>query len=97
MKYKKGDRIGAILSVDDEKKVIELCGYGVFDGYEIPPRDEKKELENWLYEAVVKNKVENPKLKLDDGRIVWGCECWWGDEDTVKRICQDQHFTVVMV
>ena len=26
----------------------------------------------------------NPRIKLDDGSTIWGCECWWGvidDED----------------
>lgn len=21
----------------------------------------------------------NPKIELDSGEVVWGCECWWGD------------------
>lgn len=20
----------------------------------------------------------NPKIAMDDGRTLWGCECWWG-------------------
>lgn len=27
----------------------------------------------------------NPKIRLDDGREVWGCECWWGPEANFKR------------
>jgi hypothetical protein len=23
----------------------------------------------------------NPRIKLDNGKTVWGCECWWGDAD----------------
>ena len=23
----------------------------------------------------------NPKIRLDDGREVWGAECWWGAAD----------------
>jgi hypothetical protein len=23
----------------------------------------------------------NPKIELDGGAVVWGCECWWGRED----------------
>lgn len=22
----------------------------------------------------------NPRIKLDNGKTVWGCECWWGPE-----------------
>lgn len=24
----------------------------------------------------------NPKIVLDTGGVVWGCDCWWGDADT---------------
>jgi hypothetical protein len=23
----------------------------------------------------------NPKIVLDDGGVVWGCECWWNEAD----------------
>ncbi len=26
----------------------------------------------------------NPKILLDSGDVVWGCECWWGPEAEVK-------------
>ena len=27
--------------------------------------------------------LENPCIKLDSGRYVWGFECWWGSKDHV--------------
>jgi len=34
----------------------------------------------------------NPRIRLDDGSVIWGCQCWWGDankyatlEDAVKE------------
>lgn len=27
---------------------------------------------------------KNPKIRLDDGREVWGCECWWGSAEDFK-------------
>jgi len=27
----------------------------------------------------------NPRIDLDNGKTVWGCECWWGDEAEVKQ------------
>lgn len=28
--------------------------------------------------------LKNPKIVLDDGRVFWGCECWWGEEGRMK-------------
>lgn len=27
----------------------------------------------------------NPRIRLDNGKTVWGCECWWGPEEAVKE------------
>lgn len=29
--------------------------------------------------------IPNPMIKLDNGKIVWGMECWWGSEEQVKQ------------
>ena len=47
---------------------VNLLGYGVYDG----------DLEGGPAP------FPNPRITLDDGRIVWGCECWWGAEEQVK-------------
>ena len=26
----------------------------------------------------------NPRIRLDSGDVVWGRECWWGDEERVR-------------
>ena len=26
----------------------------------------------------------NPRIDLDNGKTVWGCECWWGPEEKMK-------------
>jgi hypothetical protein len=28
----------------------------------------------------------NPKIVLDDGRVVWGCQCWWCREDEFEQL-----------
>ena len=30
----------------------------------------------------------NPRLKLDNGEVVWGCECWWGSEAKIKDMVE---------
>jgi hypothetical protein len=38
-------------------------------------------------EAVAKGtKIKaNPKIILDDGKVVWGAECWWGPEEKMIK------------
>ena len=28
---------------------------------------------------------KNPRITLDDGRVVWGCQCWWGPEEAIRK------------
>ena len=37
----------------------------------------------------------NPRITLDNGRIVWGCECWWGAESKIKEMIGDRKVTDV--
>jgi hypothetical protein len=76
--YKIGDRVGAILSSD--KDSVNLFGYGTYQGDEIPDESCAGFMAAILRDA----KHANPKIVLDDGTIVWGCECWWGPEEKVK-------------
>lgn len=36
--------------------------------------------------------MKNPRIRLDDGSIIWGCECWWGkaDEGVTLEDAQEQ-------
>jgi hypothetical protein len=70
--YAIGIRVGAILSMDDE--TVNLLGYGTYDGDEIPVVNGMEVLP-----------IANPKITLDSGKVVWGCECWWGPEDKIKE------------
>ncbi|HZK28051.1 MAG TPA: hypothetical protein VFD00_11015 [Thermoclostridium sp.] len=31
-------------------------------------------------------RVKNPTIKLDNGQVVYGYECWWANEDKVKEM-----------
>jgi hypothetical protein len=91
MKNKIGDRFGAIQKTDE--KTVYLFGYGVYVGDEVPPADLKGErgMMSMLHEA----KVDNPKIKLDDGTFVYGCECWWGSEEKVKESIRGRKIIIV--
>jgi hypothetical protein len=70
MKYEPGSRVGAIRNANQQ--TVRLFGYGTYQGMEIPPT------EVWPLSE------PNPKIQLDSGETVWGCECWWASEDEVK-------------
>ncbi len=90
-KYKIGDRIGAIKCMDEN--TVYLFGFGTYLGDEFPPDDPSGN--RGLMALVHKAGIENPKLKMDDGTIVWGCECWWGDETTVKKNIEGKKIVII--
>lgn len=74
-----GERVGAILgsvpaTSGDTKGVVEFLGYGVYEGdHPVAP-----EAGGFNFGQ------DNPRIKLDNGKTVWGCECWWGGEARIK-------------
>ena len=72
-----GDRVGAILQTTDD--TVELIGYGTYVGDEIPHARVAG-----MGELLRKAERTNPKIQLDSGQDVFGCECWWGAEAAVK-------------
>lgn len=71
-----GDNICAVLKADS--KNVYVIGYGTYLGEEIPDKDITGQIATMLRNA----KATNPKLEMEDGTIVWGCECWWGDVES---------------
>ena len=69
-----GTRIGALLTYDSDTCLF--LGYGVYEGDFIPPTTV----------GGLNKGFPNPRLKLDNGETVWGCEVWWGPEAEMKTI-----------
>jgi len=80
-----GERVGAYIDINTETKVIRFLGYGIFLGCEIPP----SEGVGGCIDLVLATGTPNPKIRLDSGKIVWGCECWWRLESEVKEILEE--------
>jgi hypothetical protein len=76
---KPGIRVAAILSSNG--KNINFIGYGKYVGDDVPGL----EAVGPMAEAMRKNGQKNPKIILDNGDVVWGCECWWGDADDFEK------------
>ena len=73
-----GERVGAISHSDGGK--IFLFGFGVYVGDEVPDS-----AGGFIGESIREQQRTNPKIVLDNGKVVWGCECWWGPEEEVKK------------
>lgn len=38
-----------------------------------------------IIEAELVEHFGNPCIELDNGKRVYGCECWWGPEDQIRK------------
>ena len=80
-----GARVGAIQKAD--KETVYFYGYGTYQGEDYPPvapfgsdwDDSNPQL------VELRKHFKNPKILLDNGKVVWGLQCWWGDEEEVKK------------
>ncbi len=71
--------------------VVFFFGYGVYQGLEIPP-DEGPTSRTSILHA---EGCMNPKIVLDQGDVIWGCECWWGLEENIREAIQESGSTVI--
>ena len=78
---KPGTRVIAIHDAKDS--VVKSFGSGVYAGdFKVAP------------EAGGMNfGQDNPRIDLDSGKTVWGCECWWGEEKAVRNRFPLDHWT----
>jgi hypothetical protein len=78
-----GDRVGAILSTKtiDGVMTVTLLGYGTYRGRRVP-HDDRVGLFGISLKA---ENHPNPCIELDNGDLVYGCECFWGSEDTIRQ------------
>jgi hypothetical protein len=77
-----GDRVGAVQKSNAE--TVCLFGYGEYIGDSIPTRG---------FLGTVG--IENPTIRLDNGQVVYGFECWWGSEEKVKSMIGDRKIEIV--
>lgn len=93
MNAKVGDRVGVVLGT--EGKVMEFVGYGVYEGYQ-PVDDDAVGFFAEAHQELQREdpkfmdpKYGNPRIKLDSGETVYGCETWWGSEAAVKKMVEE--------
>lgn len=83
MPVKEGERVGAILGSSDG--VVEFLGYGVYEG-RFPPVEAVGMIAEMSRDIP---DYTNPRIRLDSGKVVYGCECWWGPETRIKATLVD--------
>jgi hypothetical protein len=78
-----GDRVAAVMEINDEERKVLLFGAGVYVGDVVPENPSST-----LAVYCARNQLANPKIQLDDGKIIFGCECWWDDEAVITDIIE---------
>lgn len=81
MLRKVGSRVGAILKADEDG--VHLLGYGTYQGPQPIPEG--------VPGGMCIPGIPNPKILLDSGKTVWGCQCWWSSEEETKRMIGDRN------
>lgn len=79
-----GERVGAILGSNKDKG-IDFLGYGVYEGDFVP-----EEAVGFMAEIAREQGHTNPRILLDSGSHVYGCECWWGNEEKIRKTLEGQ-------
>lgn len=88
-----GSRVGAILSASLEDKTFKFLGYGVYEGDFVPHQGAA----GWMTSAIRGWGHTNPRIKLDSGKVVYGCQCWWGPEEQVQKMIAEYEAAGVSV
>jgi hypothetical protein len=68
-----GDRLGVLYCLTDHAAYV--LGGGVYLGREVPPPDIR-----CCGRIPYSSGLPMPKIQLDQGGIVWGCEAYWAHE-----------------
>jgi hypothetical protein len=79
MKHEIGSRVFAISHSTCDS--IYLYGFGVYEGDFVPV-----EAAGWLAKSARELEHKNPRTRLDSGEVVYGCECYWGQEAQFAKI-----------
>jgi len=82
-------RVGVIIGESDG--VLKVLGNGEYVGDEVPI-----EAVGMFADMMRKINHPNPKIVLDNGDVVYGCECWFGSIEKMDRIIAS-HKNVVTV
>jgi hypothetical protein len=78
-------RVTAIESIKDG--VCRSYGEGEYIGHKAPSKGLLSEIEG----------VNNPCIKLDSGKYIWGYQCWWGETEMFNQKYKDSIKETIIV
>lgn len=83
-----GDRIFALSHTDETKAYV--FGEGTYAGEAVP-----LEAIGVFANAMKDMGIKSPKIELNNGEVVYGCECWFGDVKLMlKKIGDKEHVQI---
>ena len=90
--YRPGIRVLAIRNTDPDTGTAYLFGEGVYEGDFSP-----EEAAGGLAEICREAEMNNPRIRLDSGEVVYGCECWWGPVEAGYKSLEMDYPNIVTV
>ena len=87
---KVGDRVFAAESSDEDE--VRMFGVGVRLEDAVPDASV-----GGFGPILMRMGRTNPRIRLDSGDIVWGCECWWGAEAELDEMVSGRRVIAVPV
>lgn len=76
-----GQRVYAVRNEDEGS--VYVYGYGEYIG--LKPSEDDLTMDTPFGPQTMPKGTPNPQIKLDDGSILWGYECWWGPESDLSK------------
>ena len=70
-----GDPVLAVHTINNDEKYVSIFGRGKILGASVPDDTAV----GAIAERVRRDGDKVPKIELNSGEIIWGCECWWMD------------------
>ena len=87
---KVGTRVSTIRNADE--RTVYTFGLGVYEGDFVPDKDLPG-----IAGMFGEMSRTNPRIKLDSGEVVYGCECYWAPEVFLLNEFGDRQFVQVSI
>ena len=88
---KTNNRVYVVYSLDDD--VVESFGLGTYLCQAVPDETAMGLMADFCRQQ----KREVPKIQLDSGEIIWGCECYFDSEEFMKKVIHGKEIKMVNI